>query len=265
MDLEFPELLSAGRRTLVADAAKRMDAEYGEDFLGLVLSGSAGRGLDTDLSDLDVLVILTSDVASGPRAPSLHTAELELIPLSLEHLETVSGFGSAQYGYRWTYAWAPTLLDRTGGRITHAIERQTRLGHDESMFILIDHARLDGWINLVYRALKSARDGNDFEAALDGGESIHLFLDVVFALEGQVRPYNKYLRWVLRNHPLAGWPAETLLSLLPRFGAGDPAALRYALEHLQKLCADFGDREDQRALQDVFDGWAAAEYDVLRG
>lgn len=50
MDLAFPEQLAAGKRTLIADAAKRMDSEYGDDFLGLVLSGSAGRGLDTDVS-----------------------------------------------------------------------------------------------------------------------------------------------------------------------------------------------------------------------
>lgn len=94
-------------------------------------------------------MILTADMASGPRAPSLHTAELDLIPLSLEHLETVAGFGSAWYGFRWTYAWAPTLLDRTGGRITQAIERQTRLGHDESM-----QAVFDGWSPAEYDVLR---------------------------------------------------------------------------------------------------------------
>ena len=148
-----------------------------------------------------MLVILTPDVASGPRAPSLHTAELELIPLTLEQSRR-SWFGSAQYGYRWTYAGA-NLLDRTG-QAARAVERQSSLSRAESMVILIDHARLDGWINLVYRALKSARDGNHLEAALDGSESVHMFLDVIFALEGQVRPYNKYFRWALRNHPLTG-------------------------------------------------------------
>lgn len=265
MDLSFPALLSAERRAILSDAAQRMDSQYGDDFLGLVLSGSAGRGLDTDRSDLDLLVILTPEAATGQRAPSVRTTALDLIPLALEHLETVAGFDDPQYGYRWSYAWAPTLLDRTGGRIAQAVERQTRLDRDESLAILLQHSRLDGWINLAYRALKSARDGNAFEAGLDGSESIPLFLDVVFALEGQVRPYNKYLPWVLRNHPLTGWPAETLLSLLPRFGAGDPAALRSAFGHLRECCSQFGDGSDKVTLQAVFDGWPPAKYPVLWG
>lgn len=265
MQLEFPESLSSAKRLLVADAAARMTSEFDDDFLGLVLSGSAGRGLDTERSDLDLLVILTSEVVNGPRAPWLHTAELELIPLSLEHLETVAGFGDPQYGYRWSYAWAPTVADRTGGRIPAAVERQTKLTHDETTSILLAHDRLDGWINLVYRTLKSGRDGNAFEAGLDGSESIPLFLDVIFALEGLVRPYNKYLRWALQHHPLAEWPAATLLSLLPRFAAGDPSALRYAVEQVREVCSRYGGPDDRDALRAVFDGWSPDEYAILRG
>ncbi|GAA3150986.1 hypothetical protein JOF29_008384 [Kribbella aluminosa] len=264
MDLDLPESLSSGRRRLIAGATARMASEYDDDFLGLILSGSAGRGLDTDRSDLDLLVILTPQVADGPRAPRLHTAGLELIPLSLDHLETVADFGHPQYGYRWSYAWAPTVLDRTGGRISAAVERQTGLAHAETMSILVAHDRLDGWINLVYRALKSDRDGNAFEAGLDGSESIPLFLDVVFALEGLVRPYNKYLRWALQQHPLTAWPSDKVLSLLPRLGAGEPTAMRYALERVRQISSEFGDADDREALRAVFDGWSPDEYAILR-
>lgn len=265
MQLAFPESLSPARQQLIADASTRMTTEFDDDFLGLILSGSAGRGVDTDRSDLDLLVILTPQIVNGPRAPWLHTADLELIPLSLEHLETVADFGDPQYGYRWSYAWAPTLLDRTPGRLSAAVERQTRLTHDETRSILLGHDRLDGWINLVYRALKSARDGNDFEAGLDGSESVPFFLDVIFALEGLVRPYNKYLRWALHHHPLADWPAAALLSLLPRLAAGDSSALRYAVERVREVCSQYGGPDDRDALRAVFDGWSSDEYAVLCG
>ena len=40
--------------------------------------------------------------------------------------------------------------------------------------------------------------------------------------EDRVRPYNKYLAWELRHHPLAGWTADELLPLLDRVLSGDP-------------------------------------------
>lgn len=172
MQLDFPASLDDAKRSILSVAATRLAAEHATALLGFVLSGSAGRGLDTARSDLDLLVILEPDVVHGPRAPWLHTPELEQIPLTLEHLETIATFGDDQWGYRWSYAWAPTLADFTGARIAAAVDRQAHLTDDEIMSVLATHARLDGWINLVYRALKSARDGHQLEAALDASEAI---------------------------------------------------------------------------------------------
>ena len=64
-------------------------------------------------------------------------------------------------------------------------------------------ARLDGYVNFVYRAVKADREGRRLERRLDAAESLAWLLDVVFALSARVRPYNKYLAWELQEHLLA--------------------------------------------------------------
>jgi len=250
--VKFPETLSADRRRLIETAAARLQSEYGEGFLGMVLSGSAGRGLETERSDLDVIVVVSPELAEKPLP---RNTELELLPVSLEHLETLATFGDAQWGYRWSYAWAPTLLDHTGGRVEQAIARQTSLSAEESQQVL-EH-RLDAWINQAYRSLKSFRDGNLLAARMDAAEAISPFLDVVFALDGQVRPYSKYLTWSLQHHPLPSWPADELLDTIEQYLAGDPDAIRQSLRRVQSYDLPF--------IRETFDGWSAKQYDALRG
>lgn len=43
--LEVPSGLSPERRDLLTDVARRNDAVHGANLLGLILSGSAGRGV----------------------------------------------------------------------------------------------------------------------------------------------------------------------------------------------------------------------------
>lgn len=193
MKLALPASLSVQRRALLTTVAERLSVDFGPNLLGLVLSGSAGRSLDTDRSDLDLLVILTPEIVNGPSVPWLQTSELEQIPLTLGHLETIASFDDSQFAYRWSYAWAPVLADFTGGRIAKAIDRQTRLSADEAVQLMLQHDRLGAWLNLTYRALKSARNGQLIEARLDAVEALPMFLDIVFGFEGLVRPYNKYL------------------------------------------------------------------------
>ncbi|MFC9687234.1 nucleotidyltransferase domain-containing protein [Kribbella sp. NPDC056951] len=249
--MEFPETLSPERRELIETAAAQLQTQYGEGFLGMVLSGSAGRGLETERSDLDVLVVVSPELVDKPLT---RNTELELLPVTLQHLEKLSTFGDDQWGYRWSYAWAPTLLDKTGGRIQQAVERQTRLSPEESLSLL--QHRLDAWINLAYRSLKSARDGNSLAARMDAVEAMSPFLDVVFALDGQVRPYSKYLTWSLHHHPLASWPTAVLLETIEQYLAGNPEAIRQSLRRVQ--------RSELPLVQETFDDWSAEQYDALR-
>jgi predicted nucleotidyltransferase len=264
--LDLPPTLSDHRRSLLTSAATRLDTEHGSGLLGLVLSGSAARGLETDLSDLDLLVILEPEIVHGPRAPQLRSAELELLPMTLDDLETPAAvFRTEAWAYRWSYAWAPVLADRTGGRISRAIERQTHLTPAETMSIMIDHDQLGSLINLSYRALKSARDDRTLEARLDASEAIPMFLEAVFALNGLVRPYNKFLPWALRHHPLPDWPADDLLAVIGQWSQGDATMIKYGLARVHEAAVRFDEAQQQTVLRDVFDHWSPKAYNAVLG
>lgn len=265
MQLALPASLSVPRQRILTAVAERLSVDFGPHLLGLVLSGSAGRGLETDRSDLDLLVILTPEIVNDPTVRWLQTPDLEQIPLTLDHLETIVAFDDGQFAYRWSYAWAPVLADFTGGRIAKAIDRQTRLSADEAVQLMLEHDRLGAWLNLTYRALKSARNGQLLEARLDAVEAVPMFLDIVFGLEGLVRPYNKYLPWALTNHPLTDWRAGELLLLLEQMLHGSPDALRLGISKVHEIAMRFADSHHNNAIRETFEEWYPDAYGEVLG
>ena len=127
----------------------------------------------------------------------------------------------------------------------------------EQRAILVDHSRLDGWVNFAYRALKSHRDGRPLEARLDAVESVPWLLDVVFTLAGRVRPYNKYLPWELRVHPLAvpEWSAEAFLPEIEGMLAGDPGALRRTFAVVDREVRTWDAVHGMTVCGDLLDDW----------
>lgn len=258
--LGLPPQLTGEHAGLLTELVARNDAQHGTGLLGVVLSGSVGRGLGTERSDLDVYVVLAD--ASSRR--TTRTPMVDEIPIGIDELEAVSPFGSAGWWQRWSFAWAPVLLDRTGGQLEQALCRQATLTRQEQAAILVDHDRLDGWLNFAYRSLKSHRDGRHREARLDAAESLPWLLDTIFALSGRVRPYNKYLPWELRHHPLDGWPAETTTVLLDAMLVGDPDALHTAFARVESACSAYDSEQDGAVLTDVIRSWGD-ELSLFRG
>lgn len=252
-DLALPGWLTPAQRDTITSLAERNHAAHGDDLLGLVLSGSAARDLATEHSDLDVIVVLTDEAAAG--RSTAKSREVDEIVDSWSELGTVGAFGTEDWWYRWSYAWAPVLLDRTGGEVTDAVRRQATLTPDEADGVLIDHDRLDGWLNFAYRALKSDRDGRPLQARLDAAESVPWLLDVVFAMAGRVRPYNKYLPWELRTHPLDGWPADDLLGLVQRTLDGDVGAIRETFARVRPACSSYDASRGHTRTTDMVEGW----------
>lgn len=255
LDLDLPDWLDHDQRDRLVALAERNDAAHGDDLLGLVLSGSAARDFATEHSDLDVVVVLTDEVAAT--RSTVHSPEVDEAVDSWSELVTVPPFGSEGWWFRWSYAWAPVLLDRTGGELAAAVRRQATLTPAEADEVLIEHDRLDGWVNFAYRALKNHRDRRPLETRLDAAESVPWLLDVVFALAGRVRPYNKYLAWELRTHPLDGWPADDLLGLVERTLAGDVAAVREVVPRVRAACAAYDERRGHTRTTDMVDGWGS--------
>jgi predicted nucleotidyltransferase len=254
-DLDLPAWLTSSQRETIVSLAERNDAAHGDDLLGLVLSGSAARGLATERSDLDVVVVLTDEAASGRSTDK--SPEVDEIVDSWSELTTVPPFGTEHWWSRWSYAWAPVLLDRTGGELAAAVRRQATVPPEEADAVLLEHDRLDGWVNFAYRALKSDRDGRPLEARLDAAESVPWLLDVVFTMAGRVRPYNKYLTWELRTHPLEGWPADDLLALVQRTLDGDASAVRETFARVRAACTAYDVVRGHTRATDMVDGWGA--------
>ena len=260
--LDLPAGLTASRQRLLVELADRNAVTHGADLLGLVLSGSVGRGVATDRSDVDVYVVLADGALAGrsrTRSPSV-----DEVPVAIGELDSVPPFGTHGWWFRWSFAWAPVLLDRTDGRLARVLRRQATLTQHEAEAILVEHDRLDGWLNYAYRALKNDRDGRALERRLDAAESMPWLLDVIFALACRVRPYHKYLPWELRQHPLADWPPAVLLELLQATLDGDPEAVRATFVRVEAVCNEYDRQHDTSILTDVINGWGD-ELDLLRG
>jgi hypothetical protein len=213
-------------------------ARADDNVVGVVPHGSRARGLYvTEQSDLDAVIVvheLRGDYASQHGDPvetsevtSLHRLPDWMLPALL---------------------WAEPVLDKTG-----EVAQQLR------SVTTVDPATaaepLDGYVNQYYRSAKNERAGLELASLLDAQESIPWFLHFVFNVHGRIRPYNKWLEWELREHPL---PCELDLELLRHIAAtGDVQSQRVLFRVAERLAREHGHTA-------VIDSW---EPDVawLRG
>ncbi|GIH76774.1 hypothetical protein [Planobispora longispora] len=180
--------------------------------VGGILSGSRARqGMATRRSDYDVYLITADD---GPVGEERRDALLDVTAMSLEEFRAHAMPGSGTEWNRYSFAHARILKDRPDGLIGELVSAKATLSAPEARQTAA--AALDSFVNAVYRWLKNHRDGHAAEARLDAAESIPPLLTFLFALDHRVRPYNRYLAWELRNHPLGPppWRHERLLPLL---------------------------------------------------
>jgi len=243
-------VISDAARTALDELVSRADPS----IVGLVLSGSAARGMATARSDVDVYVVRADSAGcETSRSPAI-----DEIPTSLTELEDVPAYGTDGWWFRWSFAHAEVLRDESGGRIADAVRRQATVDEVEQRAILVDHHRLDGWLNFAYRSLKSERDGRPLESRLDAVESVPWLIDVVFTLAGRVRPYNKYLPWELREHPLAvpEWSFGSFLPEIEGMLAGDAAALRRTFAVVDREVRAWDAAHGTTVCSDTIDGWA---------
>lgn len=222
-------------------------ARLRDEILGLYVFGSRGRKFMVDeRSDWDVCVVLAGREAREEferEFPFAHGARVEIVSTTLDEMR-----GDVSEHARYAAAHADVVLDKTGGELTRVVAEQESLP-DGSRDSIVRES-LDDYINQTYRSLR-------YGTRLDAVEAVPPALRTIFALENRVRPYNKYLEWELRHHPLEGWTADALLPLLDRVLTGDPEAQHELFRRVEEPArrAGFGD---------VVDGW---EPDVpwLRG
>ena len=181
----------------------------------------------TEASDLDAIVVVRE--LQG-RYPSGHGSPVEVVE--------VTDLRMLPDWLRPAVLWVEPLLD-TDGVVAAQLREITT----------VDPATagepLDGYVNQLYRSLKNARVGEELGSLLDAQESIPWFLQFVFTVHGRVRPYNKWLAWELREHPL---PVDVDLELLRRVGRGDVDAQHALFRQAEAIARDAG-------LGAVIDGW----------
>ncbi|MFF2183636.1 hypothetical protein [Streptomyces sp. NPDC058155] len=242
-------------------------ASASPDVVGLVLSGSRARqGMATARSDHDVYVITadraaTSPVTSPGAPPAVtegrRSPALDVMPLSLSAFRAHGLPGDAHAWDRYAFAHCTVLLDRLDGTITQLVQEKAALEGLEAHLLV--RSELDAYINSVHRSVKSHRDGRPAVAHLDAAESVPYLLTVVFALHQRVRPYNKYLLWELRNHPLGApqWAQDVLVPQIRRILAdGD-------LDTQRALFATVEHAARRAGHGSVLDSWGA-DIDPLR-
>jgi hypothetical protein len=228
-----------------------------DDVLGLILTGSRGRGFRVRPdSDHDVRLVLRDDAEDTYSTP--HGSPVEVAVLTASEFERVGLPGSGSEWDRYSYVDCQVVLDKLDGEISRLVDAKAHLTESEAHVLAA--AALDDYVNSYYRAARNHQNDLPLEARLDAAESAGHFLTALFALHRRVRPFNKFLGWELRRRPLGdeAWSVDVLLPRLQRIvGPGDLAeqqALFRAVEALARAEGHGG----------VIDGW---EPDVawLRG
>lgn len=259
--------LNERARKALEDLRRR--AEGDPCVAGLVLTGSAAREpMATRRSDVDAYVVLqpgrASDAWTTRRTPAADEIVVTVDDLADPALPDRD---QDRWWNRYSFAHAQVLLDRLDGRIEELVRAQAGLTVEESRRVL--ELYLDGYVNRAYRSVKSHCDERLLESHLDAAESLAWGLVTVFALEGRLRPYNKYLRWEVSTHPLERFPGRELMDLVERIvttGEVDAqkrlfarvAAAAVADDRVSPTAGRLGDR-----WAETLDAWGE-ELDLLR-
>jgi hypothetical protein len=195
-------------------------AREDENVVGVIHSGSRGRDTYvTEASDWDAFVVVREERSEyeGKRGSGLELSEVTLEVLADPPEWALPAFLSLT-----------PQLDKTG-EVAAAL-REALTVHPATAA-----QPLDAYVNSYYRSAKNARVGLELASLLDAQESIPWYLRFVFAVHGRVRPYNKWLEWELREHPL---PVEIDLARLERIahtgGVEDQQALFRETEALAR-------------------------------
>jgi hypothetical protein len=153
-----------------------------------------------------------------------------MVALTLDSFETYALPGGRDAWNRPAFLFAKVEVDRLDGEIGRIVERKRRLTPDEAKTIAVDS--LDDYINMLLRSLRNLEAGRELEGRLDAAETIPPLLTTAFALEGRVRPFNKWLRHDLERVPLA---IEELLPRIDRIRRdADPGEQRALFHDMER-------------------------------
>lgn len=191
------------------------EAQGDPKIIGLVFGSSRGKDNQflTEHSDYDVIVVLVDDASQELKdhLKMYESEKFELWPKTITEFKEHARWGTADDWDRYNYTHNKAVIDKTG-EIQKIIDGKGGLP-TEVQKDFVENA-LDAYINSVYRSAKYWRDGNEFAAHVDASESLPYLMTALYALEGRLKPYNKYFVWELKNHPLKllPWSVDGFIS-----------------------------------------------------
>jgi predicted nucleotidyltransferase len=220
-------------------------ARVDESILGLILYGSRAAGIFVrDDSDWDVWLIIRVGAYADyeKRYDTEHGAVLEIGTDTVDGLRAHGEPGTSHEWNRYAFRHARVLVDKLDGEIGRIVEGKRTL--PENAAPAIAAAALDAYVNSTYRSLKAHRLGEVTGAHLDATDAVGHLLEMLFALEGRVRPWSKYLRWELESEPLAAgpaWQADMFLDRVERLlREPSPAIQQQLFRDVEELARDAG-------------------------
>lgn len=219
-------------------------ATQDERIIGVMLSGGRGKGVSTEQSDYDVILVTTTEGFEGVKNDYPKTEYIDSLPHEISEFREYAKTGTRTQYDKYTFTHNTALVDKTG-EIQKLIDEKGVLEPDKVAKIV--HDALGGYFNSLHRSLKNVRDGNVLAGHLDACETIPRILTFVFAIEGRVRPYNKFLAWELEKYPLEKLsipPGEFLEKLQTIAENADVATQKEILEMVRTLALVHGYTEE---------------------
>ncbi len=228
------------------------EAESDSDVIGFVLGAGRGKGIVGEYSDYDIAIIVSDELKAEyveKYEKKYHQTEIiDIGVYSLTDYKNYAQWGAPDAPHRYNFAYLKAVIDRTG-EIQKIIDAKGVIPPDKVKEFVA--AELDGYMNYYYRAVKNYRDGNMTASRLDAAESMVPLLVTLFGAEGRLRPYNKYLEWDLKNHPLKflPWPVDEFIEkIIKIMTTGD---IKTQKEIFEKVCELFR----AQGYGEVIDGW----------
>jgi hypothetical protein len=227
-----------------------------EAVLGLVLSGSRGRGVAHANADWDCYVIVDAPLEERDAFGSTD-ASLDASVMTLEQFREYAAPGTPSAWDAYAFAHVEIVHDGLGGEIA-SIAAAKEFLPDE---VADRNARgsLDAFVNLAVRRAKSDRDAQREAAVLDAAASIECAIETLFAMEQRVRPYNRYLGWELERHPLVLLPSDVALPEMLAAVASGTGVLSAALFKLVERSVS------ESGIRDVIEAWDPPALALARG
>ncbi|MFA5927247.1 MAG: hypothetical protein WCT32_04130 [Patescibacteria group bacterium] len=192
------------------------EAESDPNIIGFILVAGRGKGFSTEHSDYDVIIVVNDGREIEYRekySGFTDTSDVYIKVLSLAEFRDYANWGSGFEWDRYNFTHLKAQIDKAG-EIQKLIEEKGKLPEEKIKEVV--SGNLDAYINSFHRSMKNCRDNNAIASLLDAAESVPLLLVALFALEGRVKPYNKYLEWELKNYPLVNlvWGSEEFIGKL---------------------------------------------------